>query len=129
MVLAGRGTMISESILTEMCDCTIFGTEAFQAVQALRQLGFVQAGKYNLTMPDLEQVLSAGEYPIVYVDLSAITITPQWGIHAMVVIASDEQLVRVLDPLQGERAIDRESFKHAWQLTNGLTILLTIAPS
>jgi ABC-type bacteriocin/lantibiotic exporter with double-glycine peptidase domain len=122
MVLAGIEIMISEVRLAEMCDCTVFGTEAFQAVQALRQLGFGHAGKYNLTMPDLAPVLRGGEYPVVYVDLPAIA--QGVGIHAMVIIAVDDRQVQVLDPLQGERWFDRSNFEAAWQLTNGLTILL-----
>jgi ABC-type bacteriocin/lantibiotic exporter with double-glycine peptidase domain len=123
MVLAGRGTMISEAMIAQMCDCTILGTNAFQAVQVLRQLGFEQAGKYNLTMADLTKVLDEGEYPIVYVDLQPIE--QSRDIHAMIVVtAIDEQSIQVLDPLKGERVIDRRTFESAWLLMNGLTILV-----
>ncbi len=123
MVLAGMGILISEVRLAAMCDCTVFGTNAFQAVQALRQLGFEHAGKYNLTMSDLVQVLQGGAYPVVYVDLLAIG--QGEGIHAVVIIAADDRQVQVLDPLQGACWCDRSNFELAYQLTNGLTILLT----
>jgi ABC-type bacteriocin/lantibiotic exporter with double-glycine peptidase domain len=116
------GKMISETELIQMCDCTMFGTEAFQAVNALRKLGFVRSGKYNLTIPDLEQALSKQNYPIVYVALKVLS--PGQGLHAMVVVEIDNKGIQVLDPLNGMCLIDKEIFNQAWQLTNGLTILI-----
>ena len=40
MVLSGFGLDLSEAELGARCDCTVFGTDAFQTVNALRELGF-----------------------------------------------------------------------------------------
>lgn len=45
MVLLTMGTDISEAELRERCDCTIFGTTALLAVDALRALGFTHSRK------------------------------------------------------------------------------------
>jgi hypothetical protein len=40
---------MSEAELRQKCDCTILGTNAFQAVDAIRQLGFPNATSFQLT--------------------------------------------------------------------------------
>jgi ABC-type bacteriocin/lantibiotic exporter with double-glycine peptidase domain len=124
MVPAGLRLVISEAELRLMCDCTILGTDAFQAVEAVRKLGFSGASKRNLAIDELIEVLKAGTYPIVYVNL--LPIDQEWGTHAMVVIAVDDAGVTVQDPLVGKRHLDRSGFEQAWQLTNGLTILILV---
>ena len=69
MVLSGFGIHYSEAELCRICDCTMFGTEAFQAVKAARSLGFPKTNKYNLTLKDLTILLLDERYPIVYVEL------------------------------------------------------------
>jgi ABC-type bacteriocin/lantibiotic exporter with double-glycine peptidase domain len=122
MVLEGLGVVISEAELRQKCDCTIFGTEAFQAVEAVRQLGFSNATKQNLMLLDLSNVLAQGHYPIVYVNL--FPIQQEQGIHAMVVIALDDAIVSVYDPMLGKRDLKRTVFDQAWRLTKGLTLLI-----
>lgn len=98
----------SEAELCKMCDCTMFGTEAFQAVKAVRNLGCLKTNKYNLTLKDLVTLLLHELYPIVYVELQPIDQT--FGTHAMVVLSIDEMTVNVLDPMVGERELKRSFF-------------------
>jgi ABC-type bacteriocin/lantibiotic exporter with double-glycine peptidase domain len=123
MVLAGLGVVTPEVELRQMCDCTILGTDAFQAVEALRQLGFPDATKQNLTLTDLSTVLAQGNYPIVYVNL--LPLEQECGTHALVVTQIEDALVTVYDPMIGRRSLERIAFEQAWQLTKGLTILVS----
>jgi ABC-type bacteriocin/lantibiotic exporter with double-glycine peptidase domain len=122
MVLAGFGIQYSEAELCRICDCTMFGTEAFQAVEAARSLGFLKTSKYNLTLKDLTILLLDEHYPIVYIELQPIDQT--FGTHAMVILSIDEMTVHVLDPMAGERALTRTAFEMGWALTKGLTIVV-----
>ena len=122
MILAGFEIYYAEAELRQMCDCTVFGTEALQAVEATRSLGFVNTSKYNLTLDDLETLLLNKCYPMVYVELQPIDQT--FGTHAMVILSIDETLVHVLDPMVGERQLDRCSFEAGWALMKGLTIVV-----
>jgi ABC-type bacteriocin/lantibiotic exporter with double-glycine peptidase domain len=122
MVLAGFGQYYSEAELRQRCDCTMFGTEAFQAVEAARSLGFSKTNKYNLSLKDLTALLLDDLYPIVYVELQPIDQT--FGTHAMVILSIDEMTVHILDPMVGERALMRSAFETGWALTKGLTIVV-----
>lgn len=122
MVLASYGLEFTEAALRELCDCTFFGTDAFAAVQAARQLGFPQTSKTNLTMAELKALADDQQWPIVYVSLRPLEGTT--GIHALVVLAISDTAVVVLDPAKGERIIPRAVFEFAWKFQLGLTILL-----
>lgn len=51
MVLGSFGLEITESELRARCDCTPFnGTNALQAVDAARELGFAGTTKHNLSL-------------------------------------------------------------------------------
>ncbi len=69
MVLTAMGLEISEAELRERCDCTMFGTDAFMAVGALRGLGFERSRKETGSMAGLIMELSAGGFPIVFINL------------------------------------------------------------
>jgi ABC-type bacteriocin/lantibiotic exporter with double-glycine peptidase domain len=118
----GWGVDRAEPLLRQMCDCTMLGTDALNAVDAARQLGFPLAHKENLTITQLTNVLQSGCFPIVYVNLLLIEAVA--GIHAMVVIAADDRYVQVYDPLVGERQLEKMMFDAAWGMTNRLTILI-----
>ncbi len=78
----------TESELCRLCDCTIFGADALKAVDAGRELGFRLTRKENLSIARLAEVLQAGLYPILYVNLwpidgevggrSPLKISPAW---------------------------------------------------
>jgi len=123
MVLAGLGVDLSEAELRGRCDCSIFGTEALQAVKASRDLGFDGTWKENLAIAQLQEVVERKVFPIVYVNL--MPIDQVRAIHAVVVVGMDESSAMVLDPLVGERLLSRAMFEAAFQLTNGLTIVVT----
>jgi len=72
MALASFGLSLTEPELREMCDCTIFGTEAMRAVDAARQLGFANSVKHNLQFTELKTLVEDGHFPIAYVNLEPI---------------------------------------------------------
>lgn len=72
MVLAGLGVEQTEATLRQLCDRTFLGTDALKAVDAMRELGFHLTRKENLSIDQLAQVLQAGWYPILYVNLLSI---------------------------------------------------------
>jgi ABC-type bacteriocin/lantibiotic exporter with double-glycine peptidase domain len=122
MVLAAKGYIVSESILRERCDCTFLGTDALNAVDALRAMGFSNSSKCTMRLTELIMELSVGLYPIVFVNLLPID-----GInepHAVVVTAIDDNNVNLCDPLKGERLLPRSTFDTAWAMMKNLAILV-----
>ena len=70
MVLGAFGVHIDEVQLRHLTDCSPLGTDAFQLLEAARQLGFTTSRKYTLTsLEELAAVVVEGLFPIVYVDL------------------------------------------------------------
>jgi predicted double-glycine peptidase len=98
------------------------GTNALQAVNALRQLGFARSAKHTLAQDELQQLVAAGHFPIVFVSL--LPLDQRDDIHALVVTDIREATVTVLDPLKGERVIPSELFYLAWQSRHNLAILV-----
>lgn len=122
MVLMTMGLEVSEAELRERCDCTVFGTDAFMAVDALRGLGLERSRKATGSMSGLIMELSTGQLPIVFVNLLPID-----GVkvsHAMIVMDIQETGVHVCDPRLGERMISRVAFEAGWVMTRGLVILV-----
>jgi ABC-type bacteriocin/lantibiotic exporter with double-glycine peptidase domain len=123
MVLSGFGLDLTEERLRELCDCSpLFGTEAMRAVEAARGLGFASTAKYTLRYDELRGLVEGGRYPIAYLSLEAIGGTEES--HAIVVIEADDEVVRVYDPLHGERRISRLSFATGWAARRNLVILV-----
>jgi ABC-type bacteriocin/lantibiotic exporter with double-glycine peptidase domain len=125
MVLAAFGQSMAEDVLRVVTDCSPLGTDAFQLVEAARQLGFPTSRKYTLaTLDELATLLAEGHWPIVYVDLWPLQGGLSGQSHAMVVIALDATDVTVLDPLHGERRLPRDDFLTAWSAMRYLTIVI-----
>jgi ABC-type bacteriocin/lantibiotic exporter with double-glycine peptidase domain len=123
MVLSGFGLDLTEERLREMCDCSpLFGTEAMQAVEAARGLGFASTAKYTLRYDELCGLVEGGRYPIAYLSLEAIGGTEE--AHAVVVVEADDEAVTVYDPLHGERRLSRQSFATGWAARRNLIILI-----
>jgi ABC-type bacteriocin/lantibiotic exporter with double-glycine peptidase domain len=122
MVLAGLGRDLSEAALRAFCDCTPFGTEALNAVDAARQLGFPGTGKHTLSPDELAAQVRQGFYPIAFVN--TLPIDGIRGGHALVVIGIDQTEVSVYDPLHGERRLPRATFESAWAMMHNLTMLI-----
>jgi ABC-type bacteriocin/lantibiotic exporter with double-glycine peptidase domain len=125
MVLAAFGQPMAEDVLRVVTDCSPLGTDAFQLVEAARQLGFPTSRKYTLaSLDELATLLAEGHWPIVYVDLWPLQGGLSGQSHAMVVIALDPTDVTVLDPLHGERRLPRDAFLAAWSAMRYLTIVI-----
>jgi ABC-type bacteriocin/lantibiotic exporter with double-glycine peptidase domain len=122
IVLSSFGLNISEPEVRNLCDCTPFGTEALKVVDAARQLGFSQSSKYTLSIDELETMVANGNYPIVLVNL--IPIDGIVDSHALVVIEMNRTIVKVFDPLSGERILPYETFFAAWAMMHSLVILI-----
>jgi ABC-type bacteriocin/lantibiotic exporter with double-glycine peptidase domain len=122
MVLSSFGLDIAEEPLRIRCDCNVFGTDALKTVDAARQLGFNGTAKHTLSLPEIERLLSSGQYPIVLVDLRPIDGVR--GTHAMVIVGVTASAVNVYDPARGERFLSRRSFVAAWTLQNNLAIIV-----
>jgi ABC-type bacteriocin/lantibiotic exporter with double-glycine peptidase domain len=123
MVLSGFGLDLTEERLRELCDCNpLFGTSAMRTVEAARALGFNGTSKYTLRYDELQSLIADDQFPIIYLSLEAIGGTEES--HAVVVIAADDQIVTVYDPLYGERALSRQSFSTAWATRHNLVLLV-----
>jgi ABC-type bacteriocin/lantibiotic exporter with double-glycine peptidase domain len=123
MVLASFGLELPEAELRARCDCTAaFGTDALMVVEAARQLGFPLTAKHNLNLAELEELVNAGHFPIIFVNLDPLDGLDEQ--HALVVIALNKSTTTVYDPLFGERILERESFSAAWGLKRNLAILV-----
>lgn len=99
-----------------------YGTDALMAVDAARQLGFAGTAKHTLTLEELRTVVTEGQHPIVFVDLT--TIDGVEDIHTLVVVAVSQSEVSVLDPLKGERLLPLQAFSTAWALRHNLAIIV-----
>jgi ABC-type bacteriocin/lantibiotic exporter with double-glycine peptidase domain len=122
MVLMAMGVEISEAELRSRCDCTVFGTDALMAVDALRALGFGRARKETSSIAGLMNSLASEIYPIVFLNLLPID-----GVkvaHAMVLVGLDGDLAYLCDPRWGDRVIARSVFESAWAMMRGLVILV-----
>src|SRR5713226_3306711 len=103
VVLLSNGRDYEEARLRALCDCTIFGTKAEQAVEAMRKLGFKGTSKQNLRWNDLALEANQNALPIVFVSL--LPLNGIKGEHALIVLGMAESEVTVYDPLQGERIL------------------------
>lgn len=124
MVFSIFNFAIPEIELRALCDCTIFGTEAWQAVEAARRLGFAQTTKQNLELAELQSLLVAGHFPIVYVNM--LPLDTNRSVHALVVLGIEDDLITVYDPNQGERQMPLDRFLQAWQMKHKLTIIVEL---
>jgi ABC-type bacteriocin/lantibiotic exporter with double-glycine peptidase domain len=122
VVLLSLGHDIEESRLRDLCDCTVFGTNAVQAIPALRELGFGRSQKHTLRLDELSAEVTRGVLPIVFV--STLPIDGIKGEHALIVLDISGTEVTVYDPLRGERILPLGSFEAAWVTMHNLAILV-----
>lgn len=126
MVLGSLGVDVDESKLRGLTDCTPLGTDAFQLVEAARELGFTASRKYTLSsINDLARLLDEGLFPIVYVDLWPIRGGQSGQFHSLVVVNIQRDNIIVLDPLIGESNLSQDDFQAAWAEMRFLTIVVT----
>lgn len=125
MVLGGFGLEMDEGRLRSLTDCTPLGTDAFQLVEAARQLGFTASRKYTLSSIDeLSRLLDEGLFPIVYIDFWPIRGGVSGQFHSVVVVGMEKDGISVLDPLIGERVLGKADFQAAWAEMRFLTIVI-----
>lgn len=122
MVLTSLGREVAEATVRTLCDCTVFGTEALKAVDAMRQFGFPGTTKQTCTLEELRQQLQGGHWPIVFVNM--LPITSQRNAHAMVVVEVGAAQLIVYDPLDGERVLPEATFLTAWAMMHNLALLI-----
>jgi ABC-type bacteriocin/lantibiotic exporter with double-glycine peptidase domain len=126
MVLGAFGVHIDEAQLRHLTDCSPLGTDAFQLLEAARQLGFTASRKYTLTsLEDLASVVGEGFFPIVYVDLWPLRGGLSGQYHAVVVVGVDADSITILDPQSGESRLPRDDFHEAWAALRFLTIVIS----
>ena len=125
MVLSALGCEVDEARLRQLTDCSPFGTNAFQLIEAARQLGFTNSRKHTLAgLEELAELIEQGYFPIVYIDLWPLKGGVSGDQHALVVLAIEAETVLVLDPLEGERALSHPEFLTAWREMRFLTIVI-----
>ena len=122
MIFAATGVNLSETDIRAACDCTPAGTNALQAVDAARGIGFERSAKHTLSLEELAALVEGGTYPIVFVSLKPIS--GARDTHALVVTGVSHTAVTTLDPMQGERILPRQTFSAAWAARHNLTILV-----
>jgi ABC-type bacteriocin/lantibiotic exporter with double-glycine peptidase domain len=122
MVLAHLGREVTEATVRTVCDCTVFGTEALKAVDAMRQLGFRGTTKQTCTLEELRELVLRGQWPIVFVN--TLPITGERNAHAVVVVEVASAQLTVYDPLDGERGLSQATFLTAWAMMHNLTLLI-----
>jgi ABC-type bacteriocin/lantibiotic exporter with double-glycine peptidase domain len=126
MVLAGLGLEVDEARLLQLADCSPLGINAFQLIEAARELGFTGSRKHTLaSLDELASLLDEACFPIVYVDLWPIKGGLSGQYHSLVVVAIERESVIVLDPLVGERRLSREDFQAAWEAMHFLAIVIS----
>jgi ABC-type bacteriocin/lantibiotic exporter with double-glycine peptidase domain len=127
MVLSAFGVHLEEARLRDLTDCSPLGTDAFQLLDAARQLGFPASRKYTLaSLEELATVLKDGDFPIVYVDMWPLQGGLSGQYHAVVVVGVAPDSVTVLDPQRGERRLPREDFQAAWAAMHFLTMVIAV---
>lgn len=122
MIFAASGVDLPEADIRAACDCTLAGTNALQAVDAARRYGFGHSAKHTLSLEELATLVESGTYPIVFVSLKPIN--GARDTHALVVIGVSNTAITVLDPMQGERILPRQTFSAAWAARHNLAILV-----
>jgi ABC-type bacteriocin/lantibiotic exporter with double-glycine peptidase domain len=126
MVLGALGVDVDEVRLRHLTDCSPLGTNAFQLIEAARQLGFTTSRKYTLaSLDELASLVEEGLFPIVYVDMWPLRGGLSGQYHSLVVVALDSESVTVLDPQVGERRMTWDDFRVAWAEMHFLTIAIS----
>ena len=116
---------MEEAAVWLLTDCSPLGTDAFQVVEAARQLGFLRSRKYTLaSLEELAAMLAEGHFPIVYGDMWPLRGGWSGQYHALVVVDLDPEQLTVLDPQHDERQFPREDFQEAWSAMRFLTMVI-----
>ena len=122
MIFSSLDFEITEAELRDACDCTRLGTDALQAVDVARRLGFPATAKHTLNLKELSELIEAGVFPIVI--LSQLPLSGIRETHALIVTEVGDDFVEVLDPAIGVRKLSLDVFNVAWGIRHYLTIII-----
>lgn len=121
MVLESYGHVVSEMELRQRCECDDDGTYPSKVVEVAKRAGLSQSLLIrNLQFDQLQELLSEGLYPIVWLKVMVDQVTVN---HSVIVVEITEGQINMLDPTTRERALGVEEFKRAWFAENGTIII------
>ena len=108
------GVSVPEAAIRVAANCDD-GTYPSDLAEAAIHFGFHRTQYRRLTTKDpivfgeLQAMLAQDCFPIVYVKE-----WPHLLMHAVIVLGISDQGLLVLDPIRGERAINKNQFEEAW---------------
>lgn len=117
MILASYNIEISETELRSRCECDETGTTSSSTVKAAIEYGF-DAYRAELIFEELKDLILQNITPIVFIRIFEGASYS----HAVVVYKITKEKVFVLDPENGEREFDINSFIEIW--SRGLSIVI-----
>ncbi len=124
-ILNFYGQSLTEKSLRELCGTTASGTLSDDLVKCAQALGF-QARKEYSNLSSLKQYLSSQHFPIIYLNL--LFLKGIDSVHAVVPLELRDQLLLVIDPLEGERSFPLSAFEKSWLMLNNLAIIIEPKP-
>ena len=108
------GVSIPETAIRAAANCDD-GTYPSDLAEAAIHFGFHLTQCFRLQTPapavlgELQAMLAQGDFPIVFVKE-----WPHLLMHAVIVLGISDQELLVLDPIRGERTINKNQFEEAW---------------
>ena len=115
MVLAALGHTHTEAELAQAMGSYSFGTPAGR-VTRLRELGY-QVVYGTATLDELRSHLAGGHFPIVFVAADFLPWADFSGFHALVLVATTDTEVLVMDPSleEGPTSMTIDAFLLTWE--------------
>ena len=121
MLLAHHGREVAESELRRTCNLTEHGAHIEELCRVASQLGFKARIEEAIEIDRLEQLLTQGLFPIVYIN--RLPLDRELSVHSVVVVRVTTRIVSFLDPLRGERRCSRMRFLEAWAMVNRIALI------
>lgn len=122
MVLVSFGIIKTEAELRALCDCTPYGTAAFELARAAQSLGLVNTRKFSLEITDLQGFIEQGRFPIIYTATYPHGFVPE--VHALVVLAVSAAEVLVIDPKQGQLGLSPATIMEMWKPMRNVAVIV-----
>jgi ABC-type bacteriocin/lantibiotic exporter with double-glycine peptidase domain len=110
MLLAHRGTEVSEASLVEQVSLEEGGLDPDQLAELARRHG-LKAEARQLEFEAIAALVQEERFPIILIDRSVLD--REFAIHSVIPFRISRHFVIVLDPLRGERRISRRKFIQA----------------
>lgn len=122
MVLVSFGIIKTEAELRDLCDCTPFGTAAFELTRAAQSLGLANTRKLSLELTDLQDFIEQGRFPIIYTATYPNGFVPE--VHALIVLAVSEAEVTVIDPKLGQLDLSPATIMEMWKPMRNVAVIV-----